>query len=122
MKKLLLIFLLLTSTCFAEEVYVFIEKNPPVNDDDGQSRIGEVIAISKTKPNANELRNSRVIIMDLTKDEIITLLMINDEGKKIVKIDIEKIKEIVDEGKINAQKKQSIMDSLLNRDAVVVNP
>ena len=113
---------LITTNCYAKEYYVFIEKTNPVNADDGQSVLGEVIAISETKPNANELQNQQVIIMDLTKEEIEQLLMTDDQGKKEVKIDVDKIKNIADESKVDETKKQDIMGSLLDRDVTLVNP
>ena len=119
---ILLISLFTCNLSYAKEYYVFVEKANPVNKDDGQSVLGEVIAISETKPNANELRNQQVIIMDLTEDDIATLLMTDAEGKKEVKLDVDKLKNIADESKVDETKKQDILDNLLPRDITLVNP
>ena len=119
---LLLISIFTCNLSYAKEYYVFIEKTNPVGEDKGQSQIGEVIAISPTKPNENELRNQQVIVMDLTEDEVFTLLMTDPDGEKQIKIDIDQIKDVADESKIDDQKKETIMDSLLPRDVTLGEP
>ena len=118
----ILISFLATNLSYAKEYYVFIEKKGPVNSDDGQSKIGEVLAISENTPNDNELKLFKVIIMDLTEDDIATLLMSDESGKKVSKIDIDSIKDIKNKEKISENKKNSIIGSLLPRDAAVVVP
>ena len=126
MKKLEITLLLISIfTCnlsYAKEYYVFVEKTEPVNADDGQSLPGEVIAISEAKPNANELQNQQVIVMDLTIEEVEQLLMTDPQGKKEVKLDVDKLKNIAEESKVDETKKQDILDNLLPRDITLVNP
>ena len=119
---ILLISIFTCNLSYAKEYYVFIEKTNPVNKDDGQSLPGEVIAISETKPNANELKNQQVIVMDLTIEEVQQLLMTDTEGKKEVKLDVDKLQNIADESKVDETQKQDIMDNLLSRDVTLVEP
>lgn len=112
MKKLLILFLLMSGPVWAEKYYVYIDSKSPVEAlKAGHSARGQIIevvpATPQYKPTKNELHTYQVVVLDLTKEEAASL---RDQ-----KYNLEKMSTVKQEQEISYEtfKTNRITDSVI---------
>ena len=123
---------MMTTTCFAEMRYVYIEKKGLVEkgQEAGQNETGDVIAVApftpQYKPTPSELSRYQVIVMDLTDNEVNNLLEEEKNGEAITrarkrKIDLDStsVKNIKQEQVLNENQKTAVLGAISVKPALL---
>jgi hypothetical protein len=113
-KILFLIFL--TTNCFAEQYYIYIEKFGVVEpgQESGQPEKGDVIAVKKVsdgKPSPSEESGYNIVIVDMTSDEAYALINpVYDKNYGNGSQKVIKAREFkVDTSKLNLNKQEQVI-------------